>query len=67
VIVGWKLLIANFLENVYYSGITITTTGYGDKIHLGFLSKILAIIEAIIGVSLLSLFIFSVTKRYLDE
>lgn len=64
---GWKLLIENVFDNIYYSGITITTTGFGDKIHPNILSKLLALIEAISGVSILSLFIFSLTKRYLEK
>lgn len=66
-LIGWKLLFEKIADNMYYSGITLTTTGYSDKIHPGLVSKLFAVFEAMIGVSLLSLFIFSLTKRYLEK
>jgi hypothetical protein len=63
---GWKIFFVRLADNMYYSGITITTIGYSDKFHAEWVSKLLAIIESMIGVSLLSLFIFSLTKRYLE-
>lgn len=51
-----------FIDYIYYSGITYTTTGYGDIVPVNDIIKILSIIEAITGVSMLSLFVFSLTK-----
>lgn len=48
----------------YFSIITFTTTGFGDIIPTGILAMILSGIEAALGISLISLFIFTMTKRY---
>ncbi|MCK8826452.1 potassium channel family protein [Natroniella acetigena] len=50
--------------SLYFSAITFTTTGYGDILPLGPLAKSLASIETVLGVVLLSIFIFALTERF---
>lgn len=57
---------SEFAERLYLSGITFTTIGYGDITPSNIVSKIISIVEACIGVSILSLFVYAFTKRY-DE
>lgn len=59
--------VSNFVNRIYYSGYTFTTTGYGDIVTNNWLTKILAIYEAILGVSVLALFIMALTRRYLKN
>lgn len=59
--------VLSFIDYIYYSGITYTTTGYGDIVPVNQIIKILSIIEAITGVSMLSLFIFSLTKSLTEH
>jgi hypothetical protein len=56
-----------FLKRIYFSGITFTTIGYGDITPSNILSKIIAVIEGCLGVSIFSLLIVSLTKRYIDN
>lgn len=51
-------------QRIYFSGITFTTIGYRDITPSSVITKIFSIIEGILGISVLSLFIFSLTKRY---
>lgn len=57
----------SFIDCIYYSGITYTTTGYGDIVPIINVVKIISILEAILGVSMLSLFIFSLTKSLTEH
>ena len=50
--------------SLYLSVITFTTVGYGDVIPIGIITRILAGLEALSGLSLMAIFIFSLTKRY---
>lgn len=59
--------ICDFLDNIYFSGITFTTTGYGDITPSNFVVKLIAIIESCLGVAMFSLLIYSVTTRHLNE
>ncbi len=53
-----------YWERWYLSGTAFTTTGFGDVCPASFGSRILTVIDSLIGVSVLSLFIYSLTKRY---
>lgn len=64
---GWEILLNTILDNIYFSGVTLTTTGYGDIQPIGIISRLIAVCEAAIGVSLFSLFIFALTKRFLEK
>lgn len=63
-----RVLLKNFSdlywERWYLSGTAFTTTGFGDVSPASFGTRILTVIDALIGVSVLSLFIYSLTKRY---
>lgn len=55
------------LDRIYFSGITFTTTGYGDIVPHNWAVKLLTIVESSMGVVLYSLLIFSLTVRYFKE
>ncbi len=55
--------IDSFGYSLYFSIITFTTTGFGDITPTG-ISRLLSGIESIMGILILSLFIFALTKRY---
>lgn len=46
-----------FLECLYFSAVTITTLGYGDMIPANITGKIISASEAVIGISLIGLFL----------
>ncbi|MCK8818048.1 ion channel [Natroniella sulfidigena] len=50
--------------SLYFSAITFTTTGYGDIIPVGPLARFLASTEAVLGATILSIFIFALTERF---
>ncbi|TGU71736.1 two pore domain potassium channel family protein [Geomonas terrae] len=52
-------------ESAYYSGVTFTTIGYGDIVPLG-LARWLAISEGFFGVLLVSAFLVSLTRKYVE-
>lgn len=54
----------SFLEAVYFSFVTFTTVGYGDYTALGW-TRVAAVLEALSGVFLISLFVVALTRRYL--
>jgi hypothetical protein len=56
-----------FLNCIYFSGITFTTIGYGDILPNVLSIQILSILEGILGVGMLSLFIFSLTKTLTEH
>ena len=47
--------ITNLVESVYYSFITATSTGYGDIVPRGPISRTLAIVEVIVGLIMLAI------------
>jgi hypothetical protein len=55
----------DFGDAVYFSGITFTTIGYGDVSPIGF-ARLLAILEGICGISIMSSFLVSLVKKYID-
>ncbi|MGF1472257.1 MAG: potassium channel family protein [Rubrobacteraceae bacterium] len=54
----------NFLNMIYLSGITITTLGYGDITPQNTLFGIVAFIQALIGFSIITLFITYILNIY---
>ena len=52
-----------FWENVYFSGITFLTIGYGDLSPIGSIPRFLAVVEGAAGISVLGLLIASATKK----
>ena len=59
--------IFSFFNCIYFSGITFATIGFGDILPNVLGIKIVAIIEGMIGVGMLSLFIFSLTKTLTEH
>lgn len=57
-------LLAHYFDMWYLSGTAYTTTGFGDIVPSNGLTKILVIFEAMIGVSVISLFMYSLLNRY---
>lgn len=55
----------NLYQGIYFSGITFTTVGYGDIQPSGF-AKVLVLIEALAGISIMSSFLVSLVRRYID-
>ncbi len=54
------------VDSFYLSSITITTLGYGDITPIGDAAKILVSIQAVFGVTLIGLFLLSLS-RYLQD
>lgn len=50
-------------EHVYFSGITFLTIGYGDLAPIGFLPRLLAIVEGVAGILFIGMLIASATKK----
>jgi hypothetical protein len=57
----------NYLNCLYFSVITITTTGYGDLSPIGNIGKVVALLESIVGVVIISLILNSVWNIISDE
>lgn len=55
---------AGFISSLYFSVITITTLGYGDITPIGFISQILAASESILGITLIGLFLNSLSHQH---
>lgn len=53
------------LDSVYFSGVTFLTIGYGDIAPFG-LARFLALLEGIVGVTLMSSFVVALTRKYVD-
>lgn len=53
-----------FGEALYFSVITFATVGYGDFLPLGWV-RIVAVAEALCGITLMPLFLVGLTRRYL--
>ena len=58
--------LAILYDTLYFSIITFTTVGYGDLAPVG-IGKIFAAIEAICGYFVLTLFVFTIFKRYMSN
>ena len=55
----------SFLEGLYFSTITFTTLGYGDLYpSADSLCRVVAMVEAVIGGSLIALFVVCLSKRF---
>lgn len=63
--VGDNITNIDFLNALYFSGITFTTIGYGDIAPTG-LAKIISISEGILGIFLSSSFLVSLIRKYCD-
>lgn len=50
-------------EHVYFSGITFLTIGYGDLAPVGFLPRLVAIVEGVAGILFIGMLIASATKK----
>lgn len=57
-------VISHYFDMWYLSGTAYTTTGFGDIVPSNAITKILVIFEAMVGVSVLSLFMYSLLNRY---
>ena len=55
----------NLAEALYYSGITFTTIGYGDIAPVDW-TRLLAVIEGVLGVVLISSFLVSLVRKYIE-
>ena len=54
----------NKLISVYFSAMTITTTGYGDFVPLNSITRLAASIEAILGYTMFGLIIASIISLF---
>lgn len=52
-----------FWAHVYFSGITFLTIGYGDLVPVAQLPRALAVIEGVVGITVLGMLIASWTKK----
>ncbi len=59
-----RQLMNHYFDMWYLSGTAYTTTGFGDIVPSNAITKILVIFEAMVGVSALSLFMYSLLNRY---
>lgn len=64
VAVGNSVRAVSFTEGLYMSVVTFTTVGFGDYLPLGW-ARVFAMLEALSGITLVPLFIVSLTRRYL--
>ena len=55
----------NLAEALYYSGITFTTIGYGDITPIDW-TRFLAVIEGVLGIVLMSSFLISLVRKYIE-
>jgi hypothetical protein len=53
-----------FISSLYFSVITITTLGYGDITPIGSVSQILTASESILGITLIGLFLNSLSHQH---
>lgn len=68
---GWKsytgifsLAYEGFFNNLYLSLMAFTTTGFGDVSPTCIAEKILTGTQSLIGISIMAIFIYSLTKRF---
>ncbi|WP_219079322.1 potassium channel family protein [Vibrio parahaemolyticus] len=55
------------MDSIYFSIVTITTLGYGDILPVHWLSKILVIVEVLMGVMFLAVMIGLIISTSLDH
>jgi len=53
----------HFLSMLYLSAVTITTIGYGDIVPITLITRMLITIEALIGMTLMGIFLNNITYR----
>lgn len=56
--------VMSFLDSLYFSIVTFSTVGYGDYVPVGWVRGV-AVLEGLFGITLLPLFVISLTRRYL--
>lgn len=64
---GWEDMgdvVITMIKYVYQSGITYTTIGFSDILNFSPLVGLLYVFEALMGISVLSLFVFALTRKY---
>lgn len=61
--VSWGLRLP---EALYFSCITFTTIGYGDLAPIG-LARFIAVVEGLLGITLVSSFVVALVKRYVEK
>ena len=54
---------ASFGAHLYFSGITFLTIGYGDLVPVAPIPRLLAVIEGVVGITVLGMLIASWTKK----
>lgn len=62
---GFNMLGTILIERLYYSAITFTTTGYGEVGLVTNSIRAFSFFEACLGVAVLSMFVYSLTKTHL--
>jgi hypothetical protein len=55
----------DFLTACYFSGVTMMTVGYGDIVPLG-TARFLAVLESILGITVWSLYVVALVRKYID-
>jgi len=55
----------DFRQALYFSGVTFTTIGYGDISPIDG-ARVLAVMEGILGISVMSCFLVALVKKYID-
>lgn len=58
---------AGWWENVYFSGITFLTIGYGDLVPVGAIPRFLSVLEGIFGITVIGMLIASATKKVMNR
>jgi len=59
--------ICTFLDSVYFTLVTLTTLGYGDIAPTTQPGKIVVIVQTVIGISVISLFLSSITSKVVRD
>lgn len=62
---GMNTVRLDFPTACYFSGVTMMTVGYGDIVPLG-MARYLAIIESVLGVTVWSVFVVALVRKYID-
>jgi len=57
----------NFAADVYFSGITFLTIGYGDLVPVAPLPRLLAVLEGAVGITAIGMLIASWTKKIMHR
>jgi voltage-gated potassium channel Kch len=59
--------ICTFFDSVYFTFVTLTTLGYGDIAPTTQLGRFVIIIQTVIGISVISLFLSSITSKVVRD